>query len=398
MMIRHAILSALLLCVATPALAQTATPVVTDSRIKTFVYNESDVYQVLTHYGYQSNIEFGKGEQVNTVSVGDRVGWQIVPAGRRLFIKAMEENAHTNMTVITNKRAYQFDLRSSGQVPNYPSQELVYVVRFFYPEENPLGAQPPIYSDASSMGMPQQSAAYSPMPGMPPQGGFGGMMSPANPYAPMLPGNGISPNPKGMYGAPPVVNTAGAPPLPSYDSPAALSPMMPVAPPPPAMFAGVAGNNGGALPPLSNLMEDPNMVPGFPAAAAMTPMPAAPPPMAAAPAMPSSNLMASAAAAYAPVGSSNSPNYNYTFSGPEQSAPIKIYDDGKATYFTFQPGMKGKPKFFKVDSKGKETPVTATQNQSGEMVIPGLAPRFAIRHNGASITVYNESAISKQTM
>ena len=100
------------LFVATNAVAEI--PVVTDSRIKTFVYNPNEVFTLTTHYGYQSNIEFAEKETIETVSVGDRVAWQIIPAGRRLFLRAQEENARTNMTVVTNLRAYQFDLLSSS--------------------------------------------------------------------------------------------------------------------------------------------------------------------------------------------------------------------------------------------------------------------------------------------
>jgi type IV secretory pathway VirB9-like protein len=138
-----------------PAWAAFAQPIVSDSRIKTLVYNPNEVFTITTHYGYQANIEFGAREDIETVSVGDRVGWQIVPAGRRLFIRAMEENAHTNMTVITNKRAYQFDLRSSASDAVYGSEELVYVVRFFFPDEG--GTPPP----ASMLGVPVSTAKPS---------------------------------------------------------------------------------------------------------------------------------------------------------------------------------------------------------------------------------------------
>lgn len=110
-----------------------AQPITSDSRIKTFVYNPNEVFTITTHYGYQSNVEFGHKETIDTISVGDRVAWQVIPAGGRLFIRAMEENARTNMTVVTNKRAYQFDLRSSSANAVFGSEELTYVVRFFYP-------------------------------------------------------------------------------------------------------------------------------------------------------------------------------------------------------------------------------------------------------------------------
>jgi type IV secretion system protein VirB9 len=157
-MMRWSFLSGIVTCAfLSVAHAQMGVPIVSDSRIKTLVYNPNDVYSLLTHYGYQSNVEFGPRETVQTISVGDRIAWKIVPAGNRLFIKAMEEGAHTNMTVVTNKRAYQFDLRASNRAALHPSEELVYVVRFFYPDANASMPSPPIYSD-------QPPVASAPIP------------------------------------------------------------------------------------------------------------------------------------------------------------------------------------------------------------------------------------------
>jgi len=112
--------------------SQAAMPVATDSRIRTFVYGENEVFRLSTVYGYQSNVEFSTDEEVLTISIGDPTAWQVTPAGRRLFVKAMQENAHTNMTVVTNKRTYQFDLTASPK----PEDEVVYVIRFYYPEKD----------------------------------------------------------------------------------------------------------------------------------------------------------------------------------------------------------------------------------------------------------------------
>jgi P-type conjugative transfer protein VirB9 len=144
-----------------PLVSHAAQPIVSDSRIKTFVYNPNEVFAVTTHYGYQSNIEFADKEIIDTVSVGDRIGWQIIPAGRRLFIRSMEENAHTNMTVVTNLRAYQFDLRSSASDAVFGSEQLTYVVRFFYPEENTRSSG---YSNATDFMPPPApiNASYAP--------------------------------------------------------------------------------------------------------------------------------------------------------------------------------------------------------------------------------------------
>lgn len=156
----------LLACLMPCFSAAQMTPVTTDSRIKTFVYNENDVYNLLTYYGYQSNVEFGNDEKIETVSIGDRVGWQLVPAGRRLFIRALSDNLHTNMTLVTNQRAYQFDLRSANPA-NLAKEELVYVARFFYPDDKKNSrpaAQSPV-PNPSALAAPIASAvAAAPNP------------------------------------------------------------------------------------------------------------------------------------------------------------------------------------------------------------------------------------------
>lgn len=126
--------------------AEVPVPVATDSRIKTFVYSENDVFNLVAHYGYQSNIEFPANETIETISIGNKVGWQVVTAGRRLFIRPTLASARTNMTVITSKRAYQFDITAVPAVYS-PEEELAYVVRFYYPDDKKNRVQPAPYSD-----------------------------------------------------------------------------------------------------------------------------------------------------------------------------------------------------------------------------------------------------------
>ena len=46
-------------------------PITTDKRIKTYVYHASDVYLITISPGFQTSIEFGQGEQIQTISLGD---------------------------------------------------------------------------------------------------------------------------------------------------------------------------------------------------------------------------------------------------------------------------------------------------------------------------------------
>lgn len=107
-------------------------PIVTDSRIKTFIYNPNEIFKVVVHYNYQTSIEFAKGEEIKTISSGNNYVWQLTPVGNRLFIKPLEDNILTNMTIITNERVYQFEIQSKPYSSN-TDNELVYVVRFFFP-------------------------------------------------------------------------------------------------------------------------------------------------------------------------------------------------------------------------------------------------------------------------
>jgi type IV secretion system protein VirB9 len=111
--------------------AQAEIPIATDKRIKTYVYHPSDVYLITISPGFQTSIEFGEGEQIQTISVGDSFSWLLNPVGSRLFIKPLENNIRTNMTIITNMRTYQFDILSSSETEFM--NNIAYVVRFYYP-------------------------------------------------------------------------------------------------------------------------------------------------------------------------------------------------------------------------------------------------------------------------
>lgn len=287
--------------------ASAAQPIVSDSRIKTFVYNPNEVFAVTTHYGYQSNIEFAEKETIETVSVGDRVAWQIIPAGKRLFIRAMEENAHTNMTVVTNQHAYQFDLRSSSSDAVFGSEELTYVVRFYYPDANAVPSIAAASSDFSPM------TASLAMRSTPPA-----INADAGGYAPYgLPSATPLYAPRPMSGVPSVTTTAP----PSYRAPL------------------------------------PNMSPIVPSPAAMA--------------------------------RSASFNYRYTYSGPTEAAPVKIYDDGASTYFRFPAYVV--PKVSVITAKGEQLDVPVRQLPGNVVAVDVIAASFNVQQPAGQVIVYNES-------
>lgn len=107
-------------------------PLATDSRIRTYVYGENEVFKIFTEYGFQSNVEFGPEENILTISLGNPVAFKVTPAGNRLFIKALQDNRQTNMTIVTTERSYQFDISSTIK----DERDIVYVARFFVPPKN----------------------------------------------------------------------------------------------------------------------------------------------------------------------------------------------------------------------------------------------------------------------
>jgi type IV secretion system protein VirB9 len=123
----------LVFCLFFSSLAHAQTPITTDSRIRTLVYNPNEVYELKFYYNYQSFIEFSDDEEIEMISIGEAFAWRLTPSGHRLFVRPLEIAAHTNMTIITNKRTYHFDIRSD-EFTGKADEDLVYTVRFFYPQ------------------------------------------------------------------------------------------------------------------------------------------------------------------------------------------------------------------------------------------------------------------------
>jgi type IV secretion system protein VirB9 len=109
-------------------------PLATDPRIKTVLYSPNEVIKFTGHYGYQSSIEFSPDEEIQTISIGDSVAWMMNPSGNRLFLKPVEEDATTNMTLITNRHTYFFELHAD-KVEDINDPHLTFQLRMVYPDE-----------------------------------------------------------------------------------------------------------------------------------------------------------------------------------------------------------------------------------------------------------------------
>jgi len=224
-----------------PAYAtENSIPAALDHRVRTVMYQPDEVFKFVGHYGFQSSIEFAPDETIQTISMGDSTAWMLQPAGSRLFLKPIEQGATTNMTLITNRRTYLFELHArEAQDINDPDMTFIY--RFMYSGD-----------------------------------GSGGVKN----YVDSVP-----------------------------------------------------------LPDITNEPEK-----------------------------------------Y---------NFHYSISGPEATAPIRIFDDGQFTYFQFRNHNADVPAFFLTDSSGAES-IINYRTRGDYIVVERVAPRFTLRYGQDIICVFNE--------
>ena len=94
-----------------------ATPLTGDTRLVQFTYDEDNTFLVLAKPKAVTHIQFAPDEILQSVASGDTAQWELTPTKNRknLFIKPQFDGIETSMTVITDKRTYQFVLRSTAE-------------------------------------------------------------------------------------------------------------------------------------------------------------------------------------------------------------------------------------------------------------------------------------------
>jgi type IV secretion system protein VirB9 len=102
-----------------------------DARLVSHRYNPNEVVRIQGQHNVQASVAFGEDEHIENVAVGDSASWQITPNKRAnlLFVKPLAPRARTNMTVVTDRHTYFFDLVAG------PAATPLYVLRFTYPDE-----------------------------------------------------------------------------------------------------------------------------------------------------------------------------------------------------------------------------------------------------------------------
>jgi type IV secretion system protein VirB9 len=111
----------------------TSRPLGNESRIRVINYVPNSVIRFVGHYNFHSIIEFGQDEEIRTITMGETSGWQLNPTGNRIFLKPVSDDAVTNMTVITNRRTYFFEMHAE-YASSISDSNLAFITKFMYPD------------------------------------------------------------------------------------------------------------------------------------------------------------------------------------------------------------------------------------------------------------------------
>lgn len=81
-------------------------------------------------------------------------------------------------------------------------------------------------------------------------------------------------------------------------------------------------------------------------------------------------------------------NFNYTFSGADRLRPLRTFDDGQFTYFSF-PEQLPTPAIFMVNSDRTES-IVNYQQRGPYIVVERLATQFTLRDGADAVCIFNE--------
>ena len=105
-----------------------------DTRIRVAAYSGDKVYRLVGYVGYQIDLEFEADEAFVGLGAGDIEGLAFASQGNHLFLKPKASRVNTNLTVLTNRREYQFDYTARADRPDPHEPDVTYVLRFIYPK------------------------------------------------------------------------------------------------------------------------------------------------------------------------------------------------------------------------------------------------------------------------
>jgi type IV secretory pathway VirB9-like protein len=355
-----------------------------DPRLVTVVYDATRIVRIHGRPGVQATIAFADDEKIENVAVGDSDKWQITPNKRAnlLFARPLDPAAATNMTVVTDKRTYLFDLVAS--LKDRP----VYMLSFTYRDRAPVqpaepnsAAAPPPVLAAMPQAVPSPPAPRDAEPAIPPPA-----IAETAPAAELPPA-----------AQPLLAEEPKAPPAPSPQL-AVAQPISP-SPAPPAYRSAIDAAVGA---PPEALPADPAILraeadrpgdlkpaqlakPRREKIAKVRPRrpvkPAAEPAASAPPAAPGYSF--SPPAVFEP----GALNFAWIRRGKDALLPMRVYDDGRATYLIW--GAKQTVPEVQVVGDQSGPASSAITRTGNSIVVPAVPSQIVLRAGRAWATLDN---------
>jgi type IV secretion system protein VirB9 len=106
-----------------------------DPRVRVVAYDPEQVIKLHGFVGYQIHFQFAEGETFVNLAAGDNKALDVGYEANHLVLKPLAEKVATNITVLTNRRVYQFDYSASADRPDPDRQDVIYSLRFIYPQD-----------------------------------------------------------------------------------------------------------------------------------------------------------------------------------------------------------------------------------------------------------------------
>lgn len=110
--------------------AAEAIPSPKENRIVRFTYSPDVIYRIKTTTAWHTHVELGEDEGlVENPMIGESAQWRVSGGPRNIYVKPVREDLTTSLTIVTNRRTYQFQLVSGKK-----GASVYQKVSFDYPE------------------------------------------------------------------------------------------------------------------------------------------------------------------------------------------------------------------------------------------------------------------------
>jgi type IV secretion system protein VirB9 len=108
-----------------------------DARIRYVEYQADQVVTLKVAFGYTTHIQLSHSEVIENFSMGDKEAWEIGFVKNHVFLKPVGKKPDTNLTLLTQKRVYNLDLKATHSKTS-KSNEMMYQVTYLFPEDEKL--------------------------------------------------------------------------------------------------------------------------------------------------------------------------------------------------------------------------------------------------------------------